>query len=119
VSGNAVLRCVLAALLVFAVVAVALSAPGEEALIGAGALLAPLTGALAGAWQARAAGATRPLAGVGLAGVVALVLGVLVFAFNETTDDTLNTLQPILVVVGAVAGAAAYAVVWFRATSAR
>jgi hypothetical protein len=119
VDGAAALRCVLAALLTFAILAALLSFPGQELLIGAAALLAPLAAAVVGAWQARAGGATRPLAGLGLAGVIALGLGLLVFAGNETTDETLNTWQPILVVIGALVGTAAYGVVWFGSTSAR
>jgi peptidoglycan biosynthesis protein MviN/MurJ (putative lipid II flippase) len=118
-DGADALRCVLATLLTFAILAALLCLPGNELLIGAAALLAPLAGAAIGAWQARAAGATRPLAGLGLAGVLALALGLLVFAGNETTDETLNTWQPILVVVGALVGTAAYGVVWFGSTAAR
>jgi peptidoglycan/LPS O-acetylase OafA/YrhL len=118
-DGADALRCVLAALLTFAILAALLSFPGNELLIGVAALLSPLAAAAVGAWQARAAGATRPLAGVGLAGVIALALGLLVFAGNETTNETLNTWQPILVVIGALVGSFGYAAVWFGSTSAR
>ncbi len=128
-SGVQFLRCVVGALVTFAVLAFLFSvavggamgvdSDGRYVAIGIAALLAPLGATVVGAWQARAAGVSRPLAGIGLAALVSLVLAVLVFFTNETTRDGFNLLQKILPLIGIAVGAGLYGTRWFATTSSR
>ena len=128
-STPAAVRCVVTALATFVVAALVLSgllggamSSGSDAqytMIGLAALLSPALAVVAGAWQARVAGATRPAVAILAAGVTALLLGLLLFATNDTRSDSFDVVQVVLVPLGVVIGAGFYGSRWFGSTSGR
>ena len=128
-STPVALRCVLSALAAFILVALVLSgliggamesgSDGQYAAIGLAAVLAPLAATVVGAWQARAAGSTRPALGILVAAITALVLGLLLFATNDTQSDSFDVVQVVLVPLGVIIGAGFYGTRWFGSTTSR
>ncbi len=125
-SGAAVARGVLAALLAYAVVLIVCLLPGrpldptedESALYAVtilASLIASAAGTAAGAWQARAAGTRAPIAGLALGAVTVVVCGVLLTAANGGTSDTGDALIHLAHPLGAALGAVLYGRRWLAA----
>lgn len=91
---------------------------GNDALyvvVVVGALLASAAGTVAGAWQARAGGVGVALLAVLVAALTVVVVGVLLSAANQGTNDTGELLRLVAHPVGAAAGAALWIVRFTRA----